>query len=272
MTRPTVRHRLGTLSTLSSAILRSPRRSWQMVRRALSDILDAEFEQRSPLPPLDPRTMQALGRFEVVLPPSQVMRPGNQGPDGLRFLVSLARALDVSTVFEIGTYNGATAWCLARNLPGCTVHTLDLPPGDRPRLDLLAGDEGNRQVFAEPVYEALPHEGRVVQEWGDSADFDFGAWARRVDLVYVDGAHSFSYVRSDSRNAAAMLAERGAIVWDDYWRRIPDVANAIHGMRDLDVRRVPGTRLAVHLSPAARAALSGAAADPDPSSRSSPRT
>lgn len=188
------------------------------------------------------------------------MMPGTQTVEGLLFLGSLARALDARELFEIGTYNGLTTWCLAENLPGACVHTLDLPPEETPSLELERGDHSNRRGFAQRLYQATPPQARVVEHFGDSATFDFTPWRGRCDLVYVDGAHSEPYVRSDTANALEMLSDRGAVVWDDYWHNVEGVRRVLDSRRDLDLHRVPGTRLVVHLRAAALARVSGSAA------------
>jgi predicted O-methyltransferase YrrM len=158
--------------------------------------------------------------------------------------------VNAGRVFEIGTYNGATAWCLARNLPSAEVHTLDLPLEQDPALAYGVSDASNRIRFEQRAYEALPlGDGRVVEHWGDSATFDFGPWRGSVDLVYVDGAHSHDYARADTQTAFELVRDSGAIVWDDYWRRIPGVAAALHGLSE-PLFRVSGTRLVVYFGPA----------------------
>lgn len=90
--------------------------------------------------------------------------------------------------------------------------------------------------------------GRVVQHWGDSATFDFAQWNHQCDLVYIDGAHSHEYVVADTLTALNIIAPGGAIVWDDYWPRAGDVAQVLDKWSDLQLFRVPGTRLVVHFS------------------------
>ena len=223
-------------------------------------VLDYRFERRSPLPTLPVEVSERLrSREELVLPPPRWAEPGNQSYSGLTFLVELGRFLDVVRVFEIGTYNGATAWCLARNLPETEVHTLDLPLEHDPALAYGVSDTSNRMLFEQRAYEALPlGNSSVVQHWGDSATFDFGPWREAIDLVYVDGAHSRDYVRVDSTTAFGLVRESGAIVWDDYWRRIPGVSAALHEL-SAPLFRVPGTRLVVYFAPAALSRIEEAA-------------
>jgi predicted O-methyltransferase YrrM len=223
-----------------------------LLRAGGAAVLDYRFERRSPLPELAGEAFELLqSQEELMLPPTRWTAPGNQSYSGLTFLIELGRFVNAKRVFEIGTYNGATAWCLARNLPGAEVHTLDLPLEQDPTLAYGVSDAGNRIRFEQRAYEALPlADGRVTQHWGDSARFDFSPWRGSIDLVYVDGAHSHEYVRADSTTAFELVRESGAIVWDDYWRRIPGVAAALHEL-SAPLFRVTGTRLVVYLAPAA---------------------
>lgn len=209
---------------------------------------DGWFRRTSPIPYLVPQVLDGVLRHPVTLPPRHPwMMPGTQTVEGLLFLASLAQALDARELFEIGTYNGLTTWCLAENRPGATVHTLDLPPEESPSLELEHGDHSNRRGFAQRLYQALGPKGTVVEHFGDSATFDFSSWRGRCDLVYIDGAHSEPYVRADTANALEMLSARGAVVWDDYWHNVDGVRRVLDARPDLDLHRVPGTRLVVHL-------------------------
>jgi Methyltransferase domain len=217
--------------------------------------LNHRFERRSPLRALPQSALSRVYDHEVTFPPYRLlMQPGTQTVDGLFFLVSLAQALDARSVFEIGTYIGLTAWTLARNLAGAVVHTLDIPAQEVPALP-VGKDDLHRASRDHLVYEWLPKNGTIVQHWGDSARFDFSPWHGHIDLVYLDGAHSEPYVRSDTERALEMVSPAGAIVWDDYWRLSPGVVAALHELAHLERWRVPGTRLVVHLREEARLKL-----------------
>jgi hypothetical protein len=222
------------------------RLAWRLLTDAF---LDYRFESSSPIPLMPADLLSKIHSQEVVLPPRNLwMQRGNQTPDGLASLVSLARAIAARNLFEIGTFNGLTAWCLARNLPNAVVDTLDLPAHVSPIWDLEPGDEDNRIAFDKPFYEVMRAPGKVVQHWGDSAKFDFGPWSRKCDLVYVDGAHSEPYVESDTVNALHMVSEHGAVVWDDYWRQVSGVKRVLDRRSGLELYRIKGTRLVVYLT------------------------
>lgn len=134
-------------------------------------------------------------------------------------LAALCREIGARTFFEIGTNRGRTTWTVARNNPDCQVYTLDLPAPDAPiALDFndddrdLLGD-----AWASGVdFAGTPEAERITALFGDSATFDFSPYAGKMDVVYIDGGHSYSYVRSDTEAALKMLAPGGAIAWDDY--------------------------------------------------------
>ena len=134
-------------------------------------------------------------------------------------IAALCRGLSARTFFEIGTNRGRTAWTVAKNNPSIDVHTLDLP--DRDAVDSVALDinEDDRDFFVEDwdrgeAFADTPEGDRINQLWGDSAKFDYTPYEGKMDFVFVDGAHSYEYVRSDTEAALRMLSERGAIAWD----------------------------------------------------------
>jgi hypothetical protein len=230
----------------------------QRLRILKGAYLNHRFERRSPLPPLSRDIYEMVMGEEVVFPPRSLMlQEAGQTFESLYFLLSLAKALETKVAFEIGTYMGLTSWSLARNLPGATIHTLDIPPDKSPALELEASDS-HRSPREGLVYDSLPHDATVVQHWADSATFDFSALSDACDLVLVDGAHSRQYVESDTRHAYEIAGARSAIVWDDYWRFSPGVTGFLNDLaRSEQIFRVPETRLVVHLSEDARRDLTG---------------
>jgi hypothetical protein len=238
-------------SAFIGEVLTKPGKVPSYLRKAALVLLDDHFVHTSPIPFMPDEMLNRIQSSETLLPPRAWLDAGNQSPDGLTFLVSLAKHLSAKSVFEIGTYNGVTAWSIARNVSGVMVDTLDLPPTDVPSLPIEDGDHHHRKGFPTREYPLPSDAGKVRQHWGDSSSFDFSPWAGKCDLVYVDGAHSAPYVRADSTNALQMVARSGAIVWDDYWRQIHGVREVMDELSRGRLRgrvwRVPGTRLVVYL-------------------------
>jgi predicted O-methyltransferase YrrM len=164
-----------------------------------------------------------ISQLQIVLEPRR--GEGIRNPiDELAYLAMITRYLDPDVVFEIGTFRGRTALNFACNLASRgRVYTLDLPPdesltelGDIPDADaritsLVQGHVGE-------LYRGHSRAAQIHQLFGDSASFDFQPYYDSVDLVFVDGAHSYAYATRDTENALKILRPSGGvIVWHDYY-------------------------------------------------------
>ena len=165
-------------------------------------------------------------------------------------VAALCRHFDCRNFFEIGTYLGETTWLVAHNNPDVAVYTLDLPSGDS-RSDAMLEltdpylferwDRGVR--FAD-----TPERDRIVQLLGDSASFNYSPYRESIDMVFIDGSHSYSYVRSDTEAALQMLSPKGAILWHDYpaYPGVWAYLNELGKGSDHPIWWIKGTGLAVY--------------------------
>lgn len=171
-------------------------------------------------------------------------------------LCLLCRMLEPARIFEIGTHTGYTALHLALNSPAdAEVLTLDLAPdAPPPRLPTTLMDDwhvrGTRESHGAPCFVGTPVEAKITRLFGDSATFDFSPWFDAVDLFFIDGAHSYEYVKSDTRKALACCREKGAIVWHDFGRvGVNGVTKLVRELarQGFPVQAVPGGSLAFAL-------------------------
>lgn len=168
-------------------------------------------------------------------------------PHGEAYVLSLITAyVRPKQIFEIGTASGQGTLLMARQAPEASIDTLDLG-SEAPSLGVQAGEPPLENLDAIGSAYRGTHAARITQHFGDSARFDYGPFARAIDLVFVDGSHTYEYVRADSRSALSMLAPRGVVIWDDCNYVCPGVARALLELRDegFPVTRVFGTRFAV---------------------------
>ncbi|MBO0768040.1 MAG: class I SAM-dependent methyltransferase [Solirubrobacterales bacterium] len=166
-------------------------------------------------------------------------------------VAALCQALEARTFFEIGTNRGRTAWTVAHNNPDCEVYTLDLP-GREAIADVELGlNASDRDFFVGEwdrgeAYQGTPEAARITTLAGDSANFDFSPYAGQMDVVFVDGAHSYEYVANDTRKALDLLSPTGTIIWDDY-PAIPGVYRYLNETSfDRPLRHIYETRLVVY--------------------------
>jgi methyltransferase family protein len=137
-------------------------------------------------------------------------------------LCLICRIVEPRVVFEIGTLRGYTAYHFALNTPDdSTVYTLDLPrdgsvTASLPTsvVDELHVREGS--VSASYCFDDRPEAAKITRLAGDSATFDFSPFHGKVDFFFIDGAHSYEYVRADTLNALECCRAGGVIAWHDY--------------------------------------------------------
>jgi SAM-dependent methyltransferase len=181
---------------------------------------------------------------------------GNVSGFELAVIAGIAKRFGQTAIFEIGTFDGRTALNLAANTPdGCRVYTLDLPPEKLASTDLAiaSGDEqfinkaqsGGR--FAHSAYAT-----RIEQLWGDSATFDYAPYEGKMDVVFVDGSHSYAYVKKDTDTALRLLKPTGGVIlWHDYgsiyWKDLTRALNELHHERAAfaSMRHLGGTAVVV---------------------------
>jgi len=165
-------------------------------------------------------------------------------------LAAIAMLLECDSIFEFGTYRGDTSWLLAHNLPNARVFTLDLPgPEAVERAELDITDHEYFENWNRGVrFRGTPEASRITQLFGDSATFEFAPYSGKMDLIYIDASHSYSYVRSDTEAAFGMLSETGTIVWDDYtyYPGLYAYLNELAPTLDRPIVHLLGTRLALY--------------------------
>lgn len=119
----------------------------------------------------------------------------------LLILCAFVKQINPKKIFEIGTGGGRTTTNLAVNSPDkCEVFTLDVNQNAGWRFEKL-----------EPHFRK-----KIVQLIGNSTNFRFDSWKNEVDLIFIDGDHSYETVIKDSQSALEMMRNGGVIIWHDY--------------------------------------------------------
>lgn len=164
-------------------------------------------------------------------------------------LCAITKITQPKTFFEIGTYLGETTLAVARNNPQATIYTLDLPaPEGRKSATLEMTDEYLFDRWDRgSAFAGTPEAGRIQQLAGDSASFDFTPYIGKMDAVFVDASHSYSYVKSDTEAALKILSPTGTILWHDYptYPGIFAYLNELGAKSDGKIYHVMGTGLAL---------------------------
>ena len=166
-------------------------------------------------------------------------------------LASLSHLVKARRVFEFGTYKGVSTTQLALNIgEEGMVFTLDLPE-DHPAYTLPIPKPEERQIAAEGGKGILiPRDllNRVTFLRSDSATFDETPYLGTIDLVFVDGAHSYEYVKNDTEKGWRMLRSGGVVAWHDCNAQHRDVVRYIKEC-GYDTKLVSGTAIAYAIKP-----------------------
>ncbi|MCQ8895742.1 class I SAM-dependent methyltransferase [Limnobacter humi] len=160
-------------------------------------------------------------------------------------LVSLAKLTGASSLFEFGTFMGATTLLLAQNTPvDAQVVTIDLPPDEVSSThtgDVLkdgdANDDYLRSAFADQGARCLARadaavHSKVQQILQDSTTLDVReqGFEHQFDFIFIDGGHHFDIVKKDTENAYRMARKNAVVLWHDYASNIhSDVTEFLNG-------------------------------------------
>lgn len=181
---------------------------------------------------------------------------GNVSALELAALGALASRPGVENIFEIGTFNGLTALNFALNsAPGAKIATLDLPPENKGDTQLAPTAADLKYIVQERKgwlfrQGRRPEGTKITQHFGDSATFDYAAHRNATDLIFIDGAHSFDYVKKDTETALQLLrGGRGIIAWHDYTHWWPGVIRYLEDLQRTPefsgLRNIAGTTLVI---------------------------
>lgn len=179
-------------------------------------------------------------------------RNGNLSPEELMVIASIVAAYQPKRILEIGTFDGNTTLQMALNAPEeAKIYTLDLPRGEvmtkEPVLDsdlqFISDEKKNQRKF-----ESTEVAHKIEQHFGDSTKLDFSLFSKEgpLDLIFIDGGHSYECVKSDTENALKILSDKGIILWHDFTPSFGGVYRYLNELfENLSLIHIAGTNLVI---------------------------
>ena len=127
-------------------------------------------------------------------------------------------------IFEFGTCSGKTSYLMALNSDeDSIIYTTTLKPQDTEKYKNKDGDSkvAQKNIINESIYDKFlfsdePEEKKIKVIFTDSLLFDEKKFHNKIDLIFIDGGHTFSVVKNDTEKAFKMIKTKGIILWHDY--------------------------------------------------------
>ena len=158
----------------------------------------------------------ALGD-EMTWDPVRIVQPGPWAGH-IPFAFWLVKALRPATLVELGTHSGNSYFAL------CQAMNAFCPAGRAYAVDTWQGDEHaghyGEEVFADVTRFNASHFGQfstLIRSTFDEARryFPEGDATGGIDLLHIDGLHSYEAVRHDFETWRATLSRRGVVLFHD---------------------------------------------------------
>ncbi|NGX37435.1 MAG: hypothetical protein K1000chlam2_00591 [Chlamydiae bacterium] len=216
---------------------------------------DFFFQQMMEYSPIPCQPLASLACCEQLVFENFLSRNGNLSPYEVMAICALIQERKPQNLLEIGTFDGNTTLQMALNAPEkALVHTIDLPPGNvqtmqpvlKSDLQFIYDEKKQRRKFEETK---VAH--KVRQHFGDSTAYDFAKFTENgpLDLIFIDGGHSYECVKSDTENALRVVADHGCILWHDFTPHFGGVFQFLCELsKKLQLVHIEGTNL-VYYSP-----------------------
>ena len=148
------------------------------------------------------------------------------------YLLALISMRKAPKIFEVGSAHGETSYVMAKINQDTHIFSLDLPVDDT-----VAHQNKMR-------WKNTPQEQHITQLYGDSTTFDYSPYLGQIDIVLIDGDHSYLTCKSDSANALKLINDKGIIIWDDY--QALEVRRAVNELLPQEnIFQLKGTNFAV---------------------------
>lgn len=173
---------------------------------------------------------------KIVLKAIHEGKRGSLSPYELKILTTIVKASNAKNILEIGTFEGRTSLNIASNMNNnARLYTMDLP--QEICTDFIVGN----------IYKNSEVKDKIVQIHSNSKHFDFSKLPN-MDLIFIDGGHSYEEVLSDTKNAINILKKNGIIIWDDIDNCHLGPTEAVYSLskkNNFDFYLISGTKMAI---------------------------
>ena len=169
------------------------------------NFLKKKYPEKVQLPTIDiedliPNFNETLNTFSFL--------GGGSLPTDIILLKSICKQIPNCSYFEIGTWRGESVINVSENAKDCC--TLNLP-----RQDIIA--LGLSKKYADLHGFFSKEKKNITHLFGDSLIYDFKKLNKKYDVIFIDGNHTFNYVKNDTKKIFQhLMHEDSIVIWHDY--------------------------------------------------------
>ena len=127
-------------------------------------------------------------------------------------------------IFEFGTCSGKTTYLMGLNssddasITSITLNPSDLNNVKKKNIDNKVSFRNiiNESIYSKFLFSEKEVEKKIEIIFQNSLNFEHSKYKNQMDLIFIDGGHTYSVVKSDSEKSFEMLNTNGIILWHDY--------------------------------------------------------
>ena len=127
-------------------------------------------------------------------------------------------------IFEFGTCSGKTTYLMALNSPSDSkITSITLDPDEINELskNKIDNSVSHRNIINESIYKSFLFSGEEFESkisiiFKNSLNFNNSVYKNTMDLIFIDGGHTYSVIKNDTEKSFEMINSKGIILWHDY--------------------------------------------------------